>query len=314
MDNDPKLNLIFLVGALRSGTTVLRLMLDHHPEISNPGEYDFFFDEVSDDGIVPDADVFMEWLETERVYQYSGLSYDPELDYVSNLKSFFKVLSKNKTNVVINIHRNFHKIPMLFPEARFIHLLRDPRDVARSSIGMGWSGNVYYGVDHWIGSENSWGRFASDLDNDKYTEVTFESLIDKTDETLQELCDFIGVLFSKKMYDYQNNSTYSAPDKTLIWQWKRKLSPQEIMQVESKAGGLMINRGYQPVNDGEITLGLLTRARLYIQNKLVRWKFSMARVGVWLFFVEKITRKLGLNKLNSKYRKKIQTIQQALVK
>ena len=39
--------------------------------------------------------------------------------------------------LAINIHRNFATAREFFPRARFIHLVRDPRDCARSAIGMG---------------------------------------------------------------------------------------------------------------------------------------------------------------------------------
>jgi hypothetical protein len=39
-------DIVFVYGALRSGTTVFRLMLDSHPKISNPDEMDFLFDHV----------------------------------------------------------------------------------------------------------------------------------------------------------------------------------------------------------------------------------------------------------------------------
>lgn len=44
---------VFLVGAERSGTTVLRLMLDHHPQIAFNNEFEYAVDLVSDEGKWP---------------------------------------------------------------------------------------------------------------------------------------------------------------------------------------------------------------------------------------------------------------------
>ena len=62
----------------------------------------------------------------------------------------------------LNIHRNAHIMAAVFPDAKVIHLVRDPRDVARSSVGMGWTGNSYFGVDHWIGTERDYAAAAFD--------------------------------------------------------------------------------------------------------------------------------------------------------
>ncbi|MDZ7627639.1 MAG: sulfotransferase [Parvularculaceae bacterium] len=37
-------DIVFICGALRSGTTLLRIMVNHHPQLSNPGEMDFLFE------------------------------------------------------------------------------------------------------------------------------------------------------------------------------------------------------------------------------------------------------------------------------
>lgn len=305
---------IFLVGALRSGTTVSHLMLNSHPQISNPGEYDFFFDYVSDEGVALDPITLLNQLEKNRVYQNSGLKYDSSLDYKANLQQFFEQLADGKENLIINIHRNYHRIIKLFPHARFLHLIRDPRDVARSSIVMGWAGNVYYGVNHWIGSETSWDMLARQLTDKQYMEFKFEELIEQPDETLTRICEFIGVPFTDQMYDYQNQSTYSAPDKTLVWQWKTKLSSHEIQLVELKAGRLMIDRGYTLASNPDFTIGFIKKLGLYLQNKMAIWRHGIDRFGLSLLLAEKLTRKLHLDQQHTKVMQKINAIAQKAVK
>ncbi|KJV06249.1 sulfotransferase [Methylocucumis oryzae] len=57
--------LIFICGALRSGSTMLRLMLDHHPNIVNPGEFDFLFDYMYEDGSFPSTDKLLRVAKTQ---------------------------------------------------------------------------------------------------------------------------------------------------------------------------------------------------------------------------------------------------------
>ena len=45
---------VFIFGSERSGTTVLRLMVNAHPMLSNPGEFDFLFDTIRPSDAPPD--------------------------------------------------------------------------------------------------------------------------------------------------------------------------------------------------------------------------------------------------------------------
>ena len=57
------------------------------------------------------------------------------------------------------------RLTRIWPDARFIHLVRDPRDVARSVIPMGWAGNTWVGVERWMEAERLWDRVRSSLPN-----------------------------------------------------------------------------------------------------------------------------------------------------
>src|SRR5262245_9580554 len=127
---------VFVVGAVRTGSTMLWLMLDSHPQIRNPGEFDFLIDHVGDHGQLPDIKKYRRWLSTHRGFLQTGLTVDPRLDYRQLMQSFIDQLWGGKKVLTLNMHRHFERIPWLFPEARYIHLTRDPRDVARSSIGL----------------------------------------------------------------------------------------------------------------------------------------------------------------------------------
>ena len=64
--------LVFIYGALRSGTTLLKLVLDMHSDIDNPGEFDFLTDCLSQDASghwVADR----EYLLANRIFVDSGL-------------------------------------------------------------------------------------------------------------------------------------------------------------------------------------------------------------------------------------------------
>ena len=78
---------LFLVSAERSGSTLLRLMLDHHPEIAFEHEFDLAVALVSDDGDYPAINVFLNWLETARGFDYA---IDASLGYPALVNSFLR--------------------------------------------------------------------------------------------------------------------------------------------------------------------------------------------------------------------------------
>src|SRR5262245_28549711 len=135
---------VFLVGAERSGTTLLRLMLDHHPQIAFHFEFEFAVDRISLDGVLPALVDYHRWLISNRVFQHAGWSIDPELDYPHLVDSFLRQkqqLAGGKRLVGATVHRNFQHLRSIWPDARFVHIVRDGRDVSRSVVMMGWAGN-----------------------------------------------------------------------------------------------------------------------------------------------------------------------------
>ena len=63
------MSLTFVCGALRSGTTVFRLMLNSHPKIDNPAECDFLFDGIQGASVEPDLQEYVAFLKTQRIFQ-----------------------------------------------------------------------------------------------------------------------------------------------------------------------------------------------------------------------------------------------------
>lgn len=134
--------IVFIYSALRSGSTLFRLMLDASPEISNPGEMDFLFDHLhrTHSGV---WEYDRQSLTQDRVFRSASLELDNALNGRALLDSMLsQIHRRHRGRMTLTVHRNAQKIVALFPAARFIHLLRDPRDVARSSIGMGWAGTL----------------------------------------------------------------------------------------------------------------------------------------------------------------------------
>ena len=64
---------VFLVASERSGTTLMRLMLDGHPDITWCHEFSYVVGLMADDGSPPDLNTYHDYLEVDRVFQSAGV-------------------------------------------------------------------------------------------------------------------------------------------------------------------------------------------------------------------------------------------------
>lgn len=289
--------IFFVCGALRSGSTLLHLIIDNHPKLNNPGEFDFFFDYLNKTGDAPDIRDYQSSLSTHRIYNHKGLSFPEEArKYDDVLEDFTRQLDKKDKKLVINVHRNFHHIPRYFQNAKYVHLVRDPRDVARSSIQMGWAGNVYKGVEHWMKSESAWQKLERTLDAENFIELKYEQIALEPEKHLHKLCEFLGVDYDKRMLNFYENSTYAKLDPSLTFQWKKKLSNMQIRMVEAKVGKLLEYNGYEASGLPNLKVSTFLEKKLTIQNKLATLSFKFRRYGYSIALREIVYRYLKLNK------------------
>lgn len=290
----PDSSLVIVVGAQRSGSTLFRILLDQHPSISNPGEFDFLFDGTFRGQSAALTAEYRTRLLHERIFLAKKLVLKEMPDIDAQIRDMVAQVDRPDITLAMNIHRNFARALEVFPDARFVHLVRDPRDVARSSIGMGWAGNVYYGVDHWIRSERAIDRLKQDLAEGQYFEIRYESLVGDPEATLGSVCEFLNLPYDKGMLDFPEDSTYGPPDPSFSGQWKRKLSAREIQLVESKVGEMLEERGYSASVFPEHRPSLLECLQLWLSNRWKKNLFAQRRYGFSLWAQEKIFRVIGM--------------------
>lgn len=288
-------------GALRSGTTLLRLMLNGHPQINCPGEMDFLVDLLNDAGGYD-----MQTLQANRIYRaHEALFPDQPLTDPSPEDFVARVAGPGDGRGAVILHRHLAQALTLFPDLKVVHLMRDPRDVARSSIGMGWAGNVYYGVDHWVGTQADWHAALPQLPEAQRLVVFYEDLIAKPEETLGAICAFVGLDFDPNMLAYDADSTYSKPDPSLTVQWKRKQSAREVGLVEAKIGSLLQDAGYEPSGHPAVHPGALAQFGLWAQNQRGKWRTRIKRHGLVDPLLVSLSNKLGIKALGQGARRRI---------
>jgi hypothetical protein len=302
---------IFLVGAERSGSTMLRLMLDHHPAIAFEHEFDLVVDRVADDGALPDLGSYHEYLNSVLGMYYA---VDTSLTYRELVNDFLRQKQQSsgaKPIVGATLHHHFHRLASLWPRARYIHLLRDPRDVARSVVQKGWAGNLYQGAAVWSDAESCWSRLVSRLAPHQYIEVRYEDLVSEVEPQLARICRFIGVRYDPVMLEYQRSAKqYPKPDPSLAFHWREVLSPQEAGWVEARVGRLLETRGYGPRSRAE-AVGTCQRAFFVVESRARVLRTRVRDLGLPLVLLDLIGRRLHIAALARYARRQIRAFQEA---
>lgn len=304
-----KAQLVFIVGPLRSGTTLLRLLLDHHSSICIFGEFEASVSQAREESW-PDIASYREFLSADRQSRAYELNIDESLEYVPLVKSLFGQLVARTSKPIVGaaIHSRADMLPKIWPEAKYIHLLRDPRDVAKSCIGMGWVGNVYEGAVYWLKPERHWDLLVTQVPAENTCTVRYEELVNDPESVLRSLCQFLGQSYEPRMLEIEADTTYCRPDPKLASQWRNSLSPKEISWVESRCANLMFRRGYEVTTKNLKPRSWICNLGLKLQSRLYRVQFNIHRWGLlnWSLYIS--SQRLGPSWLKKRAKLRIDSI------
>lgn len=271
---------IFIIGLNRSGTTLLRLMLDAHSRIAIPNESHFFLRYYERRAELADLRephrrlALVEEILGERYVQLWDRKLAPsDIDleqctsleetirqiYLAYARAFGKDLWGDKTPEYAT---EAHILNRMFPDARFIHLIRDGRDVALSIIQRTWGPNDFVTAMRSWAADVTWTRkMLAMLPEDKYVELRFEDLIAQPEAELRRLTDFLGVEFEAQMLRYSEGAEEKVggnihtrihghlskpPLATQGLKWMRTLSAADQAVAHEQAGATLAELGYPP--------------------------------------------------------------------
>src|ERR1700726_2159994 len=219
---------IFVLGCPRSGTTLLQLMLHAHPRIAIPPQTRFY-DLGLDSGQI-----------TEEI-----VGGPPTLG--SALGTIFRAYARRFGKPRWGDKRPgyYQYIPelrRLFPDAQFVHLIRDGRDCVASLKSMPWFTQDSYGaVCTWIEAIDYARGAGRRLPPGAYFELRYERLIADPAEQLTALCAFLGEQYAPAMTEPYRVAEIAVPERK-SWHadtharltaspsgsWQERLEPWEI--------------------------------------------------------------------------------------
>lgn len=152
-------------------------------------------------------------------------------------KAFF--VEDNTWNVLLA-----REILEILPQARIVHIYRDPRDVVASFSRQRWSPRDKVQGALWYRSMMSrWFEIRSSLPPHSLYEVSLERFVREPKEVLQEICLFAEIPFHERMLQIDLSRSHSG-------RWKREFNPEEKRQVQEILGDLIRALGYPLEEEG----------------------------------------------------------------
>jgi hypothetical protein len=250
-------------------------MFDSHPELAIPGESYFITElaEANRHAFERDRAIaallghhrFRQWGLDEGRAREAIVASDP-VDYVEVMRAAYRAFADHqckprygdKTPIYVE---SIEFLAELFPEARFIHIVRDGRDAALSLVEMpGWGPDTIRAAAVYWKKKVLMGRTAGRaLEPGRYREVRYEDLVADPEGTLRQLCDFIELRYDSAMLRYPERAAaivapdylpdththIARPPTEGIRDWRREMAAADVDAFQALAGEVLVASGYE---------------------------------------------------------------------
>jgi len=283
----------FIVGVGRSGTTLLRLLLDGHPDLAvtpethwlvgainkllvNPCNPEDVKNYILNHTYWPDMGITN--IELSRIFADYDKTHPVKI-FRTIYQKYAKRLGKKRIGDKTPIHNlAMCEIAEMFPEAYFIHIIRDGRDVAVSyrDLWFGPGKDVKAAATMWVERIQKARQQSQFLPH--YKEVRYEELVLSPVSVLKEISKFIDLPYNPVQLEYHKHAnerlaefqgishngsfvtmnerrelfkfTSHPPDKSRIGRWSSQMSSEDVQNYESIAGQLLSELGYPLATKG----------------------------------------------------------------
>lgn len=282
------INPIFIIGTERSGTNLLRLMLNAHSSIAVPHPPHimklFAPLEPMYGNLQVDANFRLLIADVCRMVELHTYQWEikPDTEQIYN-----NAKERNLLNIYFQIYDQYlsysgkarwcckstfmiehvAEIIKYYPQARFIFMTRDGRDVAVSAKKSIFNHfHIYYCAKRWQREQRLGLSWMTKLSSEQIMLLKYEELIADTATTVQKLCSFLDEQFESQMLEYYNfGEARKSGALSVSWEntskpviknnsnkYRSQLTPAEIIQFEAIALDEMLELGYQTENSMEL--------------------------------------------------------------
>ena len=278
---------LFIGACPRSGTTLLRLMLDNHPELAIPHETNFvrqlWWQRVRFGDLREPANRrrVAEWIFTEKGRRGARLrggrvSRQAAIRRVSDAPPTVGSIVQECLRLYAELHgkpRWGDKRPAysgfigmlfeMFPDAQYVNLVRDPRGAVASQLQMGWDAPdvaVAAATARWEGAIRRTDHFARRLRPDQFLDLRYEDMVGDPHAALGRICAFAGLradgAIEAMIGGPRRHGRVGGPNERLagpvttasVERWHERLAAHEVALVERATAPLLDRFGYRPAD------------------------------------------------------------------
>jgi tetratricopeptide (TPR) repeat protein len=214
-DSNPSALPVFVVGMPRSGTTLIEQILASHPQGHGAGELRFWHS----------ATARYEALRRE------GKDANAPADLAHDYLAFLTLLAPNADRIVDKMPANYMNLGLIhaaLPEARIIHMQRNPLDTALSIYFQVFSNTHAYANDlsdiaqHYREYLRLMRHWRTVLPEERFLEISYEALVQEPELWIRKLLDFVGLPFDARCLDFHRTERAIATASN--WQVRQKIS------------------------------------------------------------------------------------------
>ena len=269
----------FLVGCNRSGTTMMRGMFDSHPDLAVPPESYFVVPALRrasayEAGGTLDVENFLADLRANPSFRrnwelpaaaLAALRDDPPPDTAAALLRLYTAYAaeRDKTRAADKTPQHILHVELLarsFPQARFVHLVRDGRNVVPSLLEVPHGPTRFPdGVEYWRTRVLAGRRTGEQLGPERYREVRYEDLVADPEARLRELCEFLELAYDPAMLEYparvgelvagtfdpRHHLGISRAPTSTVRDWRTTMTDHDVQLFEAIAGDALDAFGYE---------------------------------------------------------------------
>jgi len=292
---------LFIVGAPRSGTTLLAVLLNRHSRFSIPPETQFFTTFAAGEAALElrqaDRRTKVEMVLNHERMADLHLGREELLTifqrYDDSVAGLFRAIleayaaKEKKARVGEKSPKHLEHVPRLlslYPAARVICLVRDGRDVVRSLLKTPWAepdNPRRFGLfcSEWSDYARLVERFRKSFPADRFMMIRYEDILLGPEKALTEICRFLGERFEPDMLDSSGKGSGVVPaweagwkakaDKALdparAYAWKLQADRREVWRMNVMMGRELVALGYGETELAGCSLGL---RMLYLLQKI----------------------------------------------